>query len=208
MRLRALLSVIVSIGVLVVQTSVWAADSPITALRAATDQAIAVLQDPAYRGADNRQQRVARIREIILPLFDPQEIAKRTMGVHWRDRTDAERKQFIELFINLVEKSYSSNLDRYNSGVQFFWDQERIDGDFAEADTRIFDPVMDKTFVINYRLHKVGDKWLIYDVVAENISMVRNYRNQFHRILSNSSYQDLVNKLQSKLKELDSPSPS
>ena len=208
MRLRALLSVIVSIGVLVVQTSVWAADSPITALRAATDQAIAVLQDPAYRGADNRQQRVARIREIILPLFDPQEIARRTMGVHWRDRTDAERKQFIELFINLVEKSYSSNLDRYNTGVQFFWDQERIDGDFAEADTRIFDPVMDKTFVINYRLHKVGDKWLIYDVVAENISMVRNYRNQFHRILSNSSYQDLVNKLQSKLKELDSPSPS
>lgn len=208
MRIRALLSIMVSLGVLVVQTSGWAADSPTTALRAATDRSIAILQDPAYQGPDKRQQRIARVREVIFPLFDPQEIAKRTMGVYWRDRTEAERKQFIELFTNLVEKTYSGNLDRYNTGVQFFWDQERIDGDFAEADTRIFDPVLNKTFVINYRLHKVGEKWLIYDVVAENISMVRNYRNQFHRILSTSSYQELVNKLESKLKEFDSPSAS
>jgi phospholipid transport system substrate-binding protein len=87
--------------------------------------------------------------------------------------------------------------------VQFFYDQERIDGKFAEVDTRIFDPAQNKAFVITYKLHQVDGKWLVYDVIAENVSMVRNYRNQFSRILNKSSYQDLVQTLQTKIKELD-----
>ena len=55
-------------------------------------------------------------------------------------------------------------------------------------------------------MHKVGGKWLIYDIVAENVSLVRNYRNQFNRILSKSSYEDLVQTIQSKLKALSAPS--
>jgi phospholipid transport system substrate-binding protein len=92
--------------------------------------------------------------------------------------------------------------------VQFFYDQERIDGDFAEVDTRIFDPVQNKTYSVNYHLHKVDGKWLIYDIVAENVSLVRNYRNQFNRILSKSSYEDLVQTIQAKLKQLSTPASS
>ena len=49
---------------------------------------------------------------------------------------------------------------------------------------------------------------VIYDIVAENVSLVRNYRNQFNRILSKSSYEDLVQTIQSKLKQLSTSSPS
>ncbi len=207
-RVRSFFCKIVSVSVLASVLPAWAADSPLELLRATTERARAVLQDPAYQEADRRQARVDKIKEILLPQFDSQEIAKRTLGPYWRDRTEAQRKEFTQLFIQLIEKTYSGTLDRYNPDVQFFFDQERVEDDFAEVDTRIFDPVQNKTFTVSYHLHEVDGKWLIYDIVAENVSLVRNYRNQFNRILSKSSYEELVQTIQSKLKQLSTSSPS
>lgn len=194
--------------ILLIPLTTWAADSPLATIRSTTEQAIAILQDPAYQGDAYRQERIAKVRAVLLPQFDSQEIAKRTLGIYWKDRTDAERQQFTQLFTDLVEKTYSGTLDRYNADVKFFYDQERIDGDYAEVDTRVFEPAQNKTFSITYGLRNVGGKWLVYDIVAENVSLVRNYRNQFSRILSKSSYGDLVQTIQAKLKELSASSPS
>jgi len=207
-RMRSFFCAIVSLSALAAALPAWAADSPLETLRATTERARAVLQDPAYQGADRRQARVEKVKQILLPQFDPQEIVKRTLGPYWRDRTEAQKKEFTQLFIQLIEKTYSGMLDRYNPDVKFFYDQERVEDDFAEVDTRIFDPVQNRTYAISYHLHKVDGKWLIYDIVAENVSLVRNYRNQFNRILSKSSYEDLVETIQSKLKQLSTSSSS
>lgn len=204
--LRSLLCKVISIGVLAWSFNAWAADSPLELIRSTTERAMAVLQDPTNQGADHHQARIDKVRDILLPQFDSQEITKRTLGPYWRERTEEQKKEFTDLFTRLVEKTYSSTLDRYNPDVKFFFDQERVEEDFAEVDTRIFDPSQNKTFSVSYRLHEVGGKWLIYDIVAENVSLVRNYRNQFNRILSKSSYEDLVQTIQSKLKALSAPS--
>ncbi|HXG21386.1 MAG TPA: ABC transporter substrate-binding protein [Methylomirabilota bacterium] len=194
--------------VLVFHATAWAAESPLEVIRGTIQRATAVLQNPTYQGKEKFQARIAKVREIVEPQFDVQEIAKRTLGTYWQERTEEERQQFIHLFTELVQKTYGGTLDRYNANVQFFYDQERIDGQFAEVDTRIFDPAQNKAFAVTYKLHQVNGKWLVYDVIAENVSMVRNYRNQFNRILSKSSYQDLVQTLQTKIKELDIAPPS
>src|SRR5207245_2958578 len=154
-RMRSLFCAIVSLSALAAALPARAADSPLEALRTATERARAVLQDPAYQGADHRQARVEKVKEILLPQFDPQEIVKRTLGPYWRDRTEAQKKEFTQLFIQLIEKTYSGMLDRYNPDVKFFYDQERVEDDFAEVDTRIFDPVQNRTYAISYHLHKV-----------------------------------------------------
>ena len=200
--------IVVSIGILFSSANAGAAQSPLEAIQATVERARAVLEDPAYKGPAQRDTRIAKVREIVLPQFDAEEVAKRTLGPHWRKLNEEKRKRFVNLFVNLVEKTYSSNLDRYEPGVKLYFDQERIDDDFAEVNTRIYDPVLDKMFVVNYRMHKVDGKWLIYDVIAENVSMVRNYRNQFERILSKSSYDELFQKLELKVKELSSASSS
>ena len=187
----------------------WAtADSPIETIRMTIQQARAVLEDPNYQGQDHKQQRLAKVKEIVLPQFDSQEVAKRTLSTHWKGLTDQQRQEFVQLFIALVEKTYSHNLDRYNNGVQFFFDHERIEDQFSEVDTRVLDPVQNRTFSIGYRLHNVNGKWLVYDVVIENVSMVQNYRNQFNRILTKSSYEELIKALQNKIHELDTASVS
>jgi phospholipid transport system substrate-binding protein len=187
----------------------WAtADSPIETIRMTIQQARAVLEDPNYQGQDHKQQRLAKVKEIVLPQFDSQEVAKRTLSTHWNGLTDQQQQEFVQLFIALVEKTYSHNLDRYNNGVQFFFDHERIEDQFSEVDTRVLDPVQNRTFSIGYRLHNVNGKWLVYDVVIENVSMVQNYRNQFNRILTKSSYEELIKALQNKIHELDTASAS
>jgi phospholipid transport system substrate-binding protein len=188
---------------LVFYASAWAAESPMQIIRKTIEKASAVLQNPAYQGKEHFQTRIEKVRAVVEPQFDVLEIAKRTLGSYWQERTEAERKEFIYLFTELVQKTYSSTLDRYNTNVQFFYDQERIDDTFAEVDTRIFDPAQNKAFTVTYKLRQSEGAWLIYDMVAENVSMVRNYRNQFNRILSKSSYSDLVQTLQTKIKELD-----
>ena len=195
---------IVAVNVLMFSAPAWATnDSPTELLRSAINRARAVLENPAYQGKERHQQRIEKVKETLISLFDSQEIAKRTLGIYWKDRTEAERQEFIEVFTALVEKTYASSLDRYRKDFQVLFDQERIEGDFAEVDSRIIDPTQQRAFSLNYHLHKVNGKWLVYDVVIENVSLVRNYRNQFHRILGKQSYADLVATIRTKIQQLD-----
>ena len=184
-----------------------ATDSPLTVIRTTMHEIVAILQDPAYQDPDQSQVRIQKVREVALPQFDSREIAKRTLGIHWRDRTEEQRQKFIRLFTDLIEKTYSSTLDRYREDTEFFFDREHIDGSYAEVDSRVRAPSLNKTFSLSYRLHLVEGRWLIYDVVIENVSMVRNYRTQFNRIINKSSYENLVQSIESKLKQL-AASPS
>jgi phospholipid transport system substrate-binding protein len=198
---------IICAGFLTLYTSAWASESPLERIRATTEQAIAILQDPSYQGQDHHQERIEKLKEVILSQFDSWEIAKRALGLHWRNRTEDEKKEFIRLVCALVEKSYGRLLDRYTSDVQFFFDQERIEDNFAEVETRVLTSFQDRPFSVNYRLRRVGERWLVYDLVIENVSMVRNYRSQFSRIINKSSYEGLVQAIERKLQELNA-SPS
>lgn len=179
-----------------------AGDSPLNAIQTTMQKIIVILQDPAYQDPEQREERIRRVRDLALPQFDSREIAKRTLGIHWRDRTEEQREEFIDLVIDLVEKTYSSTLDNYREDTEFFFDREYIDGTYAEVDSRVTAPSLNKTFSLNYRLHLVKGRWLIYDVVIENVSMVRNYRTQFNRIINKSSYESLVQSIRSKLEQL------
>jgi phospholipid transport system substrate-binding protein len=188
-------------------------DSPLEAVRSTTNRVVLVLKAPENQGPHLREKRIKQVSEIVRPLFDRREVARRTLGVYWRYRTEEQREEFIEIFTELIEKSYGETFDKqaekYLDQVEFLYDQETIDGNFAEVNTRIFVPSQKKHFPINYRLHQVDGQWLIYDVVVENVSMVRNFRTQFYRIIGKGSYEELVRKLQAKLRQMDATrSPS
>jgi phospholipid transport system substrate-binding protein len=56
-------------------------------------------------------------------------------------------------------------------------------------------------FTINYKLHRLGEDWRVYDLVIENISLINNYRSQFNRILTGSTYDELISKIRAKLSD-------
>ena len=196
---RTQFSTLAAVGLLAMSASAWAENSPLELIRSAINQVTTVLANPASQGEEQQQERIKQVWTIVEPYFDLQDMAQRTLGVHWRERTEEERREFVQLFTALIEKTYSSTLTRYTSDVQFAFDGQRIDGDFAEVATRLINPSLNKTIPIQYHLHRVGGEWRIYDVVIENVSLVRNYRNQFDRILSQSSYNELVQSIKKKL---------
>jgi phospholipid transport system substrate-binding protein len=173
-------------------------------IRTTTQQALKVLKDPSYQGEQHRQKRLRKMWEVMLPSFDQREIAQRSLGLYWQKLTDEQRRHFTDLFLRLVKSSYSTTLDRYTDDAQFFFDDERIDGDYAKVYTHILSPAQPTPFAVVYRLHQKDGQWLVYDVVAENVSMIQNYRAQFYRIINRSSYAGLVRTLEDKLHELAS----
>ena len=157
-----------------------------------TDRVVKVLQDPAL----DPTQRRAEIRAIALEAFDVTEAARRTLGPHWPKRTPAERQEFIGLFQGLLERGYLSRVGEYGGeSVQYVG--ERIEGEYATVRALIV--TQKGTQVpVEARVLRQGDRWRMYDVLIENVSLIASYRSQFDRVIRTSSYEELVRRLKAR----------
>ena len=178
----------------------WA--GPTDQLREYTDQVIKVLDDPSMA----RQDRRAAVRKIAHEAFDVAETAQRVLARHWQARTQAEREEFTQLFADLLERTYIARMDEYG-GERIRYVSESIDGKLASVRARI--TTRNGTEVaVESRMSLRGDRWLIYDILIENVSLVANYRSQFDRIVRSSSYEELVRRLKTKRDEFLNESPA
>ena len=186
------------LGIFVISGFVPAsAGEPTEQIRFAINKGVQILQEARLDVKKDRPKIIQRLREIVYPLFDFKEMAKRSLGSHWRQLNSKQQEEFSTLFTNLLEKSYADKIDLYD-GQKVIYTQEDVDKDYAQVDTK----VMGKNgeyFSVNYKLQRVDGKWRIYDVVVEAISLVNNYRSQFHRVIVNSSFQELIEKLKEKV---------
>src|SRR5918996_1252942 len=136
--------------------SAWGVDSPLGVIRATVEKTLAVLQDPSYQGAAQREERLAKAEEVILPHFDTEAFARGALGVYWRQRTAAEQREFVTVFTALVAHTYTDNIDRHIKGVKVLYDKQTIDGSGAEVDTRVISPSEDQPIAVNYMFHEVS----------------------------------------------------
>jgi len=170
----------------------WAG-APTDTLREYTEAVQKVLDDPELKTEDRLQDRRAAVRKVAIEAFDVQETARRALGRHWQARTPAEREEFVQLFADLLERTYIAKIDLYG-GERLTFTDERVDGDVAVVRARVL--TRQGTEVpVEGRMHKKAERWLIYDVAIENISLIANYRSQFDRIIRTSSYAELVKRL-------------
>jgi len=192
----------VLVGALLVGVSATpaAAGVPTDQLKGAVERVLKTLDDPALRGETRLGERRVAVRKIANEIFDFTEIAKRSMARHWQPLSEAQRTEFVGLFADLLERSYISKIETYG-GEKIQYTAERADGDFATVSTRII--TKNGTEVpVDYRMVKRTDRWLVYDVSIEGVSLVSNYRTQFNKIIQTTSYNELVSKLRTKQDEL------
>ena len=193
---------IVLAGVLVVglSSAPAAAGVPTDQLKGAVERVLKTLDDPALKGDARVGDRRVAVRKIANEIFDFSEIAKRSMARHWQPLSEAQRTEFVGLFADLLERSYISKIETYG-GEKIQYTAERADGEFATVSTRII--TKNGTEVpVDYRMIKRADRWLVYDVSIEGVSLVSNYRTQFNKIIQTTSYNGLVSKLRNKQDEL------
>ena len=176
--------------------SLLSAGVPTDQLRETADKVLAILKDPNRKSEAKKEERRNELRQVIYPRFDFEDMAKRSLGTYWRGRTPEEQQDFVKTFSAILEKSYADKIESYN-GEKIAYKSELLDKDYAEVDTKVVTKKGEE-FAINYKLHLVSGVWKVYDLVIENISLVNNYRSQFSRILSTSSYGELMRRMKEK----------
>jgi phospholipid transport system substrate-binding protein len=165
-------------------------------LKQSVEKIQTILADPSLKGDANSASRRQKLKEAVNERFAFDEMAKRSLGAQWQKRSAAEQQEFVRLFTDLLEGAYLSKLEEY-SGEKIQFVNEREEKDFAEVNTKLINRKGEE-FALDYRLLSVNGDWKVIDVVIENISLVNNYRSQFNRVLSRSSFEDLVQAMKEK----------
>ena len=170
---------------------------PLELVRASVSRVLAIVQAPhPVAVASGGGQRRTDIRRIAQGLFDFNEMARLTLARHWKDRSVREQEEFVQLFTELLERSYLTTIENY-AGEKVTFVGETISGPYAQVRSRITTERR-MEISIDYRLIESGARWAVYDVVLDGVSLVSNYRSQFNSIIRTSSFADLLTKLRSK----------
>ncbi len=169
--------------------------TPTSSVKSTIDEVLAVLSDKAMKTPEKQTERRAKLEEIIGGRFDYEEMAKRTLPTQWKSLKTEQQKEFVSLFQQFLANSYVGNVDGY-SGEQVEYGKERLKGDFAEVQTKVVSPKVQ--IPLDYRLLKKNGEWRVYDVVIDGVSLMKNYRGQFARIIDSDSFETLLEKLRTK----------
>jgi phospholipid transport system substrate-binding protein len=176
-----------------------AAGAPSDQLKTQIDRVLKTLEDPELKKEGKSKDRRIAVRRIANDIFDFSETARRSLGRHWQTRTPAERDEFVLLFSDLLERSYISKVELYGGEkIQYLGDT--TEGEQAKVQTKLLTKAGSE-IPIEYRMHRKSDRWLVYDVIIEGVSLIANYRSQFNKIIQTSSYQELVRKMKTKQEE-------
>jgi phospholipid transport system substrate-binding protein len=179
-----------------VASAVAATPSPRDVVQTAVTRVVAVLQDD-FEGAHLDRPRTemcrAEIRRIASELFDFDEMARRTLTRHWAGRTREEQAEFVRLFTAILERSYIGRIEQF-SGERILYVGQTIDGHYATVRSRIVTRRRAE-IAVDYRLMLRDGRWRAHDVLLDGVSFVATFRSEFERIIQQSSYAGLVDKL-------------
>jgi len=173
----------------------WAGE-PTDQLKTSIDRVVQILDDPGLKVESMATERHAALRQVANAIFDFSETARRALGRHWHNLSDAARAEFVALFTDLLERSYIGKMEQYN-GEKVRYVGDASDGNAAVVKTRLLTKAGAEV-PVDYRMLKNGDRWLVYDVTVDGVSLVANYRTQFNQIIQSASYEDLVKRLRSR----------
>lgn len=186
--------------ILLLSVLVSAISSPTEIIDSAIEKARAIVKNPAFSGAANIKVRRDALKKAIYPAFDFEEFSRRALGRYWKDLTSGEQKEFVGLFRELLEHQYIGYIEQL-SDEKFMYLKERIDGNYAEVSSKVITANGD--LKIDYKLNLVGERWKIYDLIINDISIVNNYRSQFYRKLQGISIDILLKEMREKVRGLD-----
>jgi phospholipid transport system substrate-binding protein len=175
------------------------ADNPMSVIQEGVEEIMELLNDPAYDAPEKKEEQREKIWEVVNEAFDFQTIARGTLRRHdWENFSDEQRREFIDLFTNLLGNTYLERLQsEYQDEKVVFIDQEMITDTTALVRSKIIRQSVE--YPVDYRMIRRNDTWRIYNVIVENISLVTNYRDQFSQMLMRDSPEQFLDKLRERV---------
>ena len=191
-------------------TSMGYGRQPMETLKQPINNVLMILKDPQYKAASKKSLQRDKIFETVRSLFDFPTITKLSLGKYRKTFTPEQLKDLIDVFTEFLGKIYINKmLSEFKDEEVLYIAEDMLTEKKAIVKTSI---LRDKgNMAVNYRMHLHGGVWSVYDVRAEGVSLVKNYRTQFSQILFKEKPEILIQKLQKKLNEqeteTDAPQP-
>jgi len=165
------------------------------AIKSTIDQVLVIFGDEKFKQPEHADESREALKKVMAQRFDYEEMGKRTLGREWKNLNADQQKEFVELFQQFLSNTYAGNVDGF-TGEQVEYIKERRIGKFAEVQTKVISKKL--TIPLDYRLLKNSNSWRVYDVIIDGVSLVKNFRGQFARIIKATGFQGLLEKLRSK----------
>jgi len=169
-------------------------------VRDTLESALRILNNPALQGPEKKEARRQEIRKLIAARFTYPEMAARSLDTHWAKLTAVQRREFVDLFGELFERSYSRLVLNSLPDQKIMYTGESVNGKRALVNTILVDKRGDR-LPVDYQLQLRNGRWELLDVVIDGVSIVANYQSQFNKIIRTSSYEELVKKMRLKREE-------
>lgn len=166
--------------------------SPTESVQSTITDLFSILGNEALKQPGRFEERRHHIERIIRRRVDCRRMAQQALGDPWMRLDDPQRREFVQLFVELIRDRVANNLDQYDD-EQIFYRAEQRRGDWAEVRTALIGRKVDTA--LDFRLERQAGEWLVYDVVIDGASIVRNYRTQFTQIIRDASYEALVERM-------------
>lgn len=175
--------------------------TPMAVIQEPIDAVIAILNDSQYKTAGNKKRQRDEIWQTVKPMFDFDEIARRTVARHWQDFSAAEQTAFADVFAQFLGNTYIDKIQgEYHNEQIVYLGQDFYGEAYAEVKTHIVRETVE--IPVDYRMFKNSDGvWKVYDIIVEGVSLVKNYRTQFASILRTKKPAQLIEQLNEKLTE-------
>ncbi|OGP66729.1 MAG: hypothetical protein A2W27_00730 [Deltaproteobacteria bacterium RBG_16_44_11] len=175
------------------------AGEPMNVTQVNVNKVLDVLRDPKLKPESAKEIKKQKLRTIYKNMFNEVEFSKRTLARNWDKLNAGQQKEFIELFEQVLEKTYIDKILSYTNEKIDFYKETMNSEKLAEIQTKVI--TSSKEIPIFYRLILKDGGWKVYDVVVENVSLVQNYRTQFNDILAKNTPEKLLEILRKKVKE-------
>ena len=173
----------------------WA--TPTDDVKNTIDRVLKIVTDPNLKPQSKTKERRAQVRQTVLERFNFGEMARRSLATHWRDLTPQQQEEFVNLFTELLEKSYVDKIENF-SDEKILYLGEQVDQGIATVKSKVVTK-KNVEIPIDYKLLQRAGKWEVYDIIIESVSLINNYRVQFNKIIRTKSYAELVRMMKLKL---------
>lgn len=198
-----------------------AASADVETAKAFVQQKHSSIKSLVEKGSSNE-----KVKEEMAGMIDYDQLAQRTFGKpcppsvpqctnHWdgdpskniAGLTDDQKKEVTGLLKNLVEKNLQKNINKTRDFDVAYSGAKEIDGNTSKIKTQATNKAKprDPAVQVDYVILERGDSYKVVDIVTEGSSMVKNYYDQFHRMLTTDGqgYAYLVQKLKDKIAAKD-----
>ena len=180
-----------------------AATEPLDQVKSSVDAILKIVREnkPAQEGVVLGDPFRQQIMDLVYDRFDFRYMSQLALARNWKTISPKEQDHFVYLFAKLLENTYYDRLNSYSGEEVIFKEQQKKD------DKAVVSTVVTKNDVetpVIYRLRNIDDKWMVYDLIIEGVSLVRNYRSQFESIIEKEKYAGLVKRLEEKIANKES----